>query len=70
MCGTILLRGDVMSYVKNGNTYLTTKELKEYHQEQKKQKIKRMARTNAVLWESLKIAIGVSNPTPKGGGLK
>lgn len=48
-----------MSYIKNGNTYLTNKELKEYRQEQKKQKIKRMARTNAVLWESLKIAIGM-----------
>ena len=48
-----------MSYIKNGNTYLTTKELKEYRQEQKRQKIKRMTQTNAVLWESLKIAIGM-----------
>jgi hypothetical protein len=48
-----------MSYMRNGNTYLTHKELREYSQKEKKQKIKRISQNNAILWKALEIAVSM-----------
>lgn len=48
-----------MPYTKNGNTYLTHRELREYSQKEKKQKIKRLAQNNAILWKALEIAVSM-----------
>ena len=48
-----------MPYMRNGNTYLTHKELREYSQKEKKQKIKRLSQNNAILWKALEIAVSM-----------
>lgn len=48
-----------MSYMRNGNIYLTHKELREYSQREKKQKIKRISQNNAILWKALEIAVSM-----------
>ncbi len=48
-----------MPYKMNGNIYLTDAEPQKHMHESKDQKIKRLKKTNAIMWKALEIAVGM-----------